>query len=43
MLVEETLGETCSIEAVKNIHEKIIEMVEEHKEDPAPWCWTKTR
>ena len=36
MLVEETLGETCSIEAVKNIHEKIIEMVEEHKEDPAP-------
>ena len=36
MLVEETLGETCSIEAVKNIHEKIIEMAEEHKEDPAP-------
>lgn len=36
MLVEETLGETCSIEAVKNIHEKIIEMAQEHKEDPAP-------
>ncbi len=36
MLVEETLGETCSIEAVKNIHERIIEMAEEHKEDPAP-------
>ncbi len=36
LLVEETLGETCSIEAVKNIHEKIIEMAEEHKEDPAP-------
>lgn len=36
LLVEETLGETCSIEAVKNIHEKIVEMVEDHKEDVAP-------
>lgn len=35
-LIEETLGETCDIEVVKNIHEKINEMVEEHKEDPAP-------
>lgn len=36
LLVEETLGETCSVEAVKNIHEKIAEMVENHKEDAAP-------
>ena len=36
MLIEETLGETCDIEIVKNIHEKINEMVEERKEDPAP-------
>ncbi len=36
LLVEETLGETCSVEAVKNIHEKIAEMVEDHKEDAAP-------
>lgn len=35
-LIEETLGETCDIEIVKNIHEKINEMVEERKEDPAP-------
>ncbi len=35
-LVEETLQETCSIEAVINIHEKLNEMIEEHKEDPAP-------
>lgn len=32
LLVEETLGETCSVEAVKNIHEKIAEMVEDHKD-----------
>lgn len=35
-LIEETLGETCNIETVKNIHEKINEMVQEHKEDPEP-------
>lgn len=35
-LIEETLGETCDIEAVKNIHEKLNEMVEEHKEEPEP-------
>ncbi len=35
-LIEETLGETCDIEVVKNIHEKLNEMVEEHKEEPAP-------
>lgn len=35
-LVEETLGETCSIETVKNIHEKLSEMAEEHKEELQP-------
>lgn len=36
MLVEETLGETCDVEMVKTIHEKLAEMVEEHKEEPEP-------
>ncbi len=35
-LIEETLGDTCGLEMVKNIHEKLQEMVEEHKEEPAP-------
>ena len=35
-LIEETLGETCELEMVKNIHEKLQEMVAEHKEEPAP-------
>ena len=35
-IIEETLEETCNIETVINIHEKLNEMVEEHKEEPAP-------
>ncbi len=35
-LVEETLGETCDVKMVKTIHEKLAEMVEEHKEKPEP-------
>ena len=35
-LVEETLGNTCDIETVKNIHEKMNELAQEHKEDPEP-------
>lgn len=35
-LVEETLGETCDVEMVKAIHEKLSEMVAEHKEEPEP-------
>lgn len=35
-LIEETLGETCELTVVKNIHEKLTEMVEEHKEEPEP-------
>lgn len=35
-LVEETLGDTCDIDVIKNIHEKLNEMIEEHKEEPEP-------
>lgn len=35
-LVEETLGESCNIEVVKNIHEKLNEIIEDRKEDPSP-------
>jgi hypothetical protein len=37
-IIEETLEDTCDLEMVKNIHEKLTVMVEEHKlrEDPAP-------
>jgi len=35
-IIEETLGSDCDYEAVKNIHEKLTEMVEERKEDPEP-------
>jgi len=40
-LIEDTLGETCSIEAVKNIHEKLTEMEQEHKEEPEPLVLAK--
>lgn len=35
-LVEETLGEECEYEIVKNIHEKLNEMIEESKDEPEP-------
>ncbi len=35
-LVEETLGSECEFETVKNIHEKLNEMAEEHKDEPQP-------
>lgn len=40
-LIEETLGETCDIEIVKNIHDKLTELAEEHKEEPAPLALDK--
>ena len=40
-LIEETLGEDCDIEVVKNIHDKLTEMVEEHKEEPEPLVLAK--
>lgn len=36
VLIEEALGEDCEYEVVKNIHEKLNEMVEEHKDVPEP-------
>lgn len=35
-LIEETLGEDCGIEVVKNIHDKLTEIAAEHKEEPEP-------
>lgn len=35
-LIEETLGEQAEYEVVKNIHENLTEMIEEHKEIPEP-------
>lgn len=40
-LIEETLGSDCDIEVVKNIHDKLNEMVEEHKEEPEPLALDK--
>ena len=36
MIVEETLAEECDYEVVKNIHEKLYEMIEEKKDEPEP-------
>lgn len=35
-LIEHSLGEECSFETVKNIHENLNEMIEEQKELPEP-------
>ncbi len=35
-IIEESLGEDCDIETVKNIHGRLNELVEEHKESPEP-------
>lgn len=35
-IVEETLGDECNYEVVKNIHEKLNEMIEEKKDEPEP-------
>lgn len=40
-LIEETLGDDCDIEVVKNIHDKLTEMAEEHKEEPEPLVLAK--
>ncbi len=42
-LIEETLGEDCGLEAVKNIHEKLNEMAEAHKEEPEPLVLEKSQ
>lgn len=35
-LIEEALGEDCSLEMVRTIHENINEMLEEQKDEPSP-------
>ena len=35
-IVTETLGEERDLEVLKNIHETLYDMIEEHAEDPAP-------
>ncbi|MCI8616352.1 DUF4317 domain-containing protein [Parablautia intestinalis] len=40
-LVEETLGEDAEYEVVKNIHENLTELIEEHKEIPEPLALDK--
>lgn len=35
-IVEETLGDACDYEVVKNIYEKLNEMIEEKKDEPDP-------
>lgn len=40
-LVEETLGESCDLEVVKNIHDRLNAMAEEHKEEPEPLTLAK--
>lgn len=35
-IIQETLGEQCEYEIVKNIHEKLNEIIEEHKEKEIP-------
>lgn len=36
LLIEETLAETCSYDVVKNIHENLNELMEQHADNPEP-------
>lgn len=40
-IIEDTLGDACSIETVINIHEKLNEMIEENKDNPEPLALDK--
>ena len=42
MLIEDTLGEEGDYETVRNIHETLNDMIEEHKEEPEPLALDKT-
>ena len=42
MLIEDTLGEDGDYETIRNIHDTLNDMIEEHKEDPAPLQLDKT-
>lgn len=41
-LVSDTLGEDCSFETVKTLHDNLTEMIAEHKEEPDPLKLDKT-
>ncbi len=41
-IVEETLGENCRFEEIKNIHEKMGEIIEEHKEELEPLIFDRS-
>ena len=36
ILIEETLADTCSYDVVKNIHENLNELIEQHEDNPEP-------
>lgn len=42
MIIENTLGEDGDYETVRNIHETLNELIEEHKEEPEPLSLDKT-
>lgn len=35
-IITDTLGDDCDYEVVKNIHENLLDLITEHKEDPEP-------
>ncbi|MGB4659815.1 MAG: DUF4317 domain-containing protein [Mobilitalea sp.] len=41
-LIEETLGDDCDMETIKNIHDKLNERIEDHKDIPEPLTLNKT-
>lgn len=41
-IVEDTLGDSCDYETVKNIHERLNEWIEENKDEPEPLTLDKT-
>lgn len=42
MIIEDTLGEDGDYETVRNIHEALNDLIEEHKEEPEPLALDKT-
>lgn len=42
-IVEDTLGESCDFETVKNIHENLSELLEETKDEPVPLTLDKVQ
>ena len=42
MIIEDTLGEDGDYETVRNIHETLNDLIEEHKEEPDPLALDKT-